>query len=111
VVLPDGTLLGDPALAPLAEALDLEPPYRAEAVRRDGDLWAAAARRIDVVRLAEDLDGEVLELTVLDGERTLTVDGARTFGTVPQLEQPLAAYTVRAERLQDELWEVRVSKL
>ena len=39
VVLPDGTLLGEQAQVPLAGALELEPPYRAEAVRRDGDLW------------------------------------------------------------------------
>ncbi len=110
VVLPDGTLLGEPAQTPLADALDLAPPYRAEAVRRDGDLWAVAARRIEVVELAE-IAGDEIDLTVVAGERTLTVDGARTFGSVPQLEQPLDSYTVRAERLDGDLWEVRVSRL
>ena len=109
MVLPDGTLLGERLQAPLADALELEPPYRAEAVRRDGDLWAVAARRIDVARFPHD--GEGIELTVVDGERTLTVDGARDWGSIPELEQPLRAYAVHARRLDGDLWELRVSRL
>lgn len=109
VVLPDGTLVGEQAQVPLADALALEPPYRAEAVRREGDLWAAAARRIDVARFAHD--GDEIELSVVDGERTLTVDGLREWGSIPELERPLASYAVHARRLDGDLWEVRVSPL
>jgi hypothetical protein len=52
VALPNGDLVVEediPAdtLAPLAEAVEqaVEPPYRAEAVRRAEDMWAIAARR------------------------------------------------------------------
>ena len=60
------------AIAPLAETIDqsLERPYRAEAVRRDGDVWAVAAERIQVAEL--DVPGEELQLAASGGERTLT---------------------------------------
>ena len=108
-VLPDGTLLGEQAQVPLADALELEPPYRAEAVRREGDLWAVAARRIEVARFQHE--GDEVELSVVDGERTLTVDGLRDWGSVPELEQPLPSYAVHARRLDGDLWEIRVSTL
>jgi len=111
VVLPDGTLLGEPTQVQLADALDLEPPYRAEAVRREGNLWAVAARRIDVVEIAQRIDGDSIELTVTEDERTLIVDGVRTFGSVPELERPQRSYAVRADRLDGDLWEVRASPL
>jgi len=109
VVLPDGTLLGEQAEVPLADALDLEPPYRAEAVHRGDGLWAVAARRIEVARFVHD--GDEVELTVVDGERTLTVDGLRDWGSIPELEQPLSSYAVHARRLDGDLWETRVSRL
>jgi hypothetical protein len=108
-VLPDGTLLGDKAQAPLAAALELKPPYRAEAVRRDEELWAVAARKIELAHFTHD--GQQVELTVVGGERTLTVDGEREWGTIPELEQPLASYAVQARRLDGDLWELRVSAL
>jgi hypothetical protein len=120
VALPNGDLVVDediPAdtLSPLAEALEqaVDPPYRAEAVRRGEDMWAVAARR---VRIAEfDADGDELELTVHDRERTLKVDGERTFGSVPELEllgsSESAAYVVRAVRLESRIWEVEVTAL
>jgi hypothetical protein len=120
VALPDGTLLveeGDDDLAPLAEAVEaqLEPPYRAGALRRQGTLWAVAARTIDVVQLDEDPGGDELTLTVREGERELLVDGARTFGGVRVLERLAEgrhdAYAVRAARLDGDLWEVEVSPL
>ena len=119
-VLPDRTLLveeevGEKSLAPLAEAVerDLEPPYRARAVRQGPELWAVAARAIEVVSLPEQ-GGERIELTVRNGERSLAVDGAREFGSVPELEglaSGHADYTVRAERLDEGWWEVRVDPL
>jgi hypothetical protein len=120
VALPDGTVLveeGNGDFAPLAEAVEaeLEPPYRAEAVRRHEELWAVAARAIEIVELADDPGGDELTLTVRDGERELHVDGARTFGSVPVLERlaegRFDAYALRAARLDGTLWEVEVSPL
>jgi hypothetical protein len=120
-VLPDRTVLvetqeGDKPLTALAEAIEREltPPYRARAVRQSSELWAVAARTIDVVRLP-DRSGEALELTVRGGERRLVVDGIREFGGVPELEELGESrhrdYVVRAERLDDDWWEVRVDLL
>ncbi len=119
VALPDRTLLveeGDDDVAPLAEAVEaqLEPPYRAEAVRRHETLWAVAARAIEVVQLYEDPGGDEVTLTVRDGERELLVDGARTFGSLSALERLAEghnAFAVRASRLEGDLWEVEVSPL
>jgi hypothetical protein len=120
VALPDRTLLveeGDDDLAPLAEAVEaqLEPPYRAEAVRRHETLWAVAARAIEVVELPEDPGGDEITLTARGGERELLVDGARTFGSWPALERlaegRYEAYAVRAARLDGDVWEVEVSPL
>jgi hypothetical protein len=86
--LPDGTLVVDEdvpdgSLTPLAEAIEvtLNPPYRAEAVRREDGVWAVAAIRIrvrefleaeDELELVEDgnvvigrrLDGDLFEVDV-----------------------------------------------
>jgi hypothetical protein len=119
-VLPDRTVLvedeeGDASLAPLADAVEreLKPPYHARAVRQSEELWAVAARAIEVVRLQKQ-DGDTIELSVRDGERTLAVDGAREFGTIPELEALAAGrddYVVRAERLDGDWWEVKVDPL
>jgi hypothetical protein len=119
-VLPDRTVLveeeaGEESLAPLAEAVEreLEPPYRARAVRQGPELWAVAARAIEVVRLPEQ-GGERIELTVRGGERSLAVDGAREFGSVPEFEALASGhgdYTIRAERLDEGWWEIKVDPL
>ena len=87
--LPDGTLIveedvPDGSLTPLAEAIEmtLNPPYRAEAVKREDGVWAVAASRIrvrefpeaeaDELELVEDgnvvigrrLDGDLFEVDV-----------------------------------------------
>lgn len=66
--LPDGTLIveedvPDGSLTPLAEAIEvtLNPPYRAEAVKREDGVWAVAASRIRVREFAE-VDGDEVEL-------------------------------------------------
>jgi hypothetical protein len=102
-------------VAPLAEAVEqtLAPPYRAEAVRRHDDVWAVAARKVEVAEF--EADGDELQLVAHDGERTLTVDGARAFGSVPELERLGSgdgeSYVVRARRLDANLWEVDATPL
>jgi hypothetical protein len=119
--LPDGTILvedevGDKGLAPLAEAVEatLAPPYRARAVRRTDARWAIQARAIRVVELP-DQPGETIEITDRDGVRELKIDGERSFGSVPALEQLASAqfpdYALQAQRLDGDLWELRVDPL
>ena len=111
VVLDDQIVIeeGPDEIAPLVDALSLEPPFRAEAVRRSKGVWAVAARRIEVVRLP-GVDGDQLEQTRRGGELTLLVDGERRFGSIPALERD-SDYTVRAQRVDGELWEVDASLL
>jgi hypothetical protein len=111
VVLEDEIVIeeGPDDVAPLADALSLEPPFRAEAVRRAEGVWAVAARKIEVVRLPLQ-DGDELEQTRHGGELTFLVDGERRFGSIPALERD-RDYTVRARRLEGDLWEVEASLL
>jgi hypothetical protein len=120
VALPNGDLVVEEdeppdTLGPLADAIEqtLEPPYRAEAVRQGEDVWAVAARRVEVAEF--EAEGDELELVVHDGARTFTVDGARAFGTIPELERLATnesdSYVVRATRLDGNVWEVVASKL
>ena len=119
VALPDQTLLIEAGedVDPLADALDgvVSPPYRAEAVRRSETQWAVGVRRIEVVELADDPEGDELMLTVREGERMLLVDGRPVFGSIPALERLGAArgqsYVVQGQRLAAGLWEVRVVPL
>jgi hypothetical protein len=93
----------------LADALSLEPPYRAEAVRRKEGVWAVAGRRIEVVDLP-DVEGTELELSRHGDERSLVVDGERRFGSIPALERE-GDYAIRARRLTGVLWEIEASLL
>jgi hypothetical protein len=101
---------GPDDVEPLALAVERElaPPYRAEAVRRHAELWAVAARSIAVVELP-GMVGEEIELTMRGSERTLVVDGQRTFGSIPALERP--EHVVRAKRIDRESWEVAFDPL
>ena len=121
VSLPDGSLLvedgPDSSLDALAGAVDqeLRPPYRARAVRQGETLWAVEATRIEVLELPDAPGGDAIDVTrTLDGT-TVTVDGERIFGSVPALEQrgqrEAADYSVHAERLDGDLWEVRAAAL
>ena len=120
VALPGGDLVVDEdeppdTLAPLAEAVEqtIEPPYRAEAVRKGGDVWAVAAMAVEVVEFRAE--GDRLELVVADGERTFTVDGEQSSASVPALERigerEGDSYVVRATRLDDRLWDVEAGPL
>jgi hypothetical protein len=117
VALPDGTLLAetdDLDVEPLADALEasVQPPYRAEAVRRPDGLWAVAARRIEVVDVQEEVDGDELVLTRRGGERTLEVEGAQAFGGLPTLERLIAGDgVISARRLDGSLWELELTLL
>ena len=116
VGLEDGSLLveeGDGDLTPLADAIEQEiaRPYRANAVRRGETQWAIAAHRLRVVELPEP-GGDEVELAVRGEEKTLVLDGNRSFGTIPELEQLAGGDAViRAARLDGALWEVRVDPL
>jgi hypothetical protein len=120
VALPTGDVVIDEdepqdTVGPLADAIEqsIEAPYRAEAVRQRGDVWAVAARR---VRVAEfEADGDELELVTVEGGHTLTVDGTRAFGTIPELDRIGGGEgeqsVVRARRLDGNLWEVEADPL
>jgi hypothetical protein len=121
VVLPDGTLLvedgPDAGLEPLAAAVekDLAAPFRARAARQRDALWAVQGRRIEVLQLRDGLEGDAIDVTHTAEGTTLTVDDARTFGSLPALEERGARegreYTVHAERLDGDLWEIRAAAL
>ena len=113
VALADGRLViedGAGALEPLAAAVDgeLPRPYRAEAIRRDRALWAVAANAIDVIELP-GIAGDEIELVSQGGDRTLAIDGERSFGTIAALERP--EHVVRAQRIDGEVWEIEVDVL
>jgi hypothetical protein len=99
VALADGRVL-PPEADGLARDLDasVERPYRAEAVRRDGSLWAAGAVRIDVREL-ELGEAEELEVVVGEGEEP----------PFPVDRRP--PYVLRALRLADNLWEIETRVL
>jgi hypothetical protein len=121
VALGDGTLVvdgdEDADLSAVAEAIEQElpPPYRAHAVRSDETGWTAAAEAIELVELPRELEGEALELTVHQGERTLIVDGAPAFGDTSELEQLGGErgddFVVQATRVDGDLWDVRILPL
>ena len=122
VLLPTGQLVveSEPAIdaTPLAAALDgaLEPPYRAVAIRRD-DLWAVGARRIEVVRLEPDPDGDDLELTWDGAAHTLAVDGVLASPSRASALERIAtereegSYAAHAHRLDGDHWEIMVLAL
>ena len=116
VGLEDGSLLieeGEGDLTALADAIEQElaRPYRASAVRRGETTWAVAAHKLRVVSLPEP-GGDEIELVLNGDEKTLDVDGNRSFGTMPELEQLADGNAViRAARLDGDLWEVRVDPL
>jgi hypothetical protein len=121
VALPDGTLLveegSEGSLEALAAAIEqqVQAPYRAEAVRRGETLWAAQARRIEVLELRGAPAGDVLDLSRTADGTVFAVDEQRVFGSLPALEERGARqgreYAVHAERLDGDLWEIRAAAL
>ena len=120
VALEDGTLvvnedIPDGSLAPVADALEqmVSPPYRAAAGRTDGDTWTAVAESVDTVELL-DVRGDEVDLTVVDGERTLSVDGEPATRAVPALDALAAEHdsvALHAERVDGDLFAVDVFPL
>jgi hypothetical protein len=95
---------------------ELEPPYRALAVRREGDTWAVGAVAIEVSELSADTEGDELMLTVTqEGERGMEVDGRPTLEGIEALERAAGdrydAYVLRATRLDERLWEIGIDPL
>jgi hypothetical protein len=118
VVLEDGRVIVEDGVADpsqLAAAVTISPPYRANAVRREGGLWVVAARGIETARLDDDPGGTSLEVTWDGNERTVRIDGEPTLAGLPELERLGAArhtgYVVTASRLQGPVWEILVSPL
>ena len=120
VALDDGTLvvnedLPDGALGPIADAIEemVGPPYRAAAARGEGDLWNAVAESVRIVELADVASDEV-ELSVVDGERTLTFGDEQTDRALPALDALAAehdAVAIHAERVDGNLFAVDVFPL
>jgi hypothetical protein len=65
-----------PALDPLVDALchELDPPFCAVAVRDEGDVWAAAASRAQIVDVPGAAGSEIT-ISRVDGAVTTQVDG------------------------------------
>jgi hypothetical protein len=120
--LPDGDVIvedetGDADVSPLAEAVEqrIGPPYRAVAQRQDGDLWAVAAKRIRVAQIGFP-GGDKLELSHHDDHGELRVDGEASDAVVPPELERLGeasgdSYYAEAERIDGDLWEVKVTAL
>ena len=114
-------------VAHAVEALDplVERPYEALVVHRGETTWAAAARAI-AAELARFPGADARSLEVAappDGARTVRVDDEDgPLAVAPAVAAALAelerqgrsrfeAYVVTADRVEDDLWEVRVDPL
>jgi len=118
--IPDGDVIvgeeaGDADLSQLADAVEqrIDPPYRAVAARQKGDLWAVGAKRIAVAQVPFP-DGDRLELSWNGAHAELRVDGEPSDAEIPSELAELgraagASYFVEAERIDGDLWEVRVT--
>ena len=119
-VLDDGTIVTDRdlpegSLAPLADELEatVSPAYRAAAIRSEGSLWTGVAQSVRIVPLP-GLAGDAVELSVVGGQRELTIDGVPSPDTVPALEEfaeEQGDVAISAERVDGELFAVDVFPL
>lgn len=120
--LPDGDVIvseetGDADVSPLADAVEqrMSPPYRAVAQRQGGELWAVAAKRIQVAQISLP-EGDKLEFSHHDDYGELRVDGEPSDALVPPELERVAetsgdSFYVEAERIDGDLWEVKVTAL
>lgn len=119
-VLEDGTIVvrqdvPDDSLAPIADALEqlIPPPYRAAATRAEGAVWAAVAEGVQIVALPE-IEADEVELTVVAGERSVSLDGETSSGPLLALDglvEDRGDVVVRAERVDGDLFAVDVFPL
>jgi hypothetical protein len=120
VALEDGTLVvtedvPDDSLAPVADQLEemVSPPYRAAAARGEGDVWTAVAEKVMIVEIAE-LPADELELTVVDGERTLMIGDEQDERALPSLDALAGEHgsvAIHAERVDGDTFAVDVFPL
>ena len=90
-----------------------ERQYRAAAARTDGDAWTAVAESVQIVELTGVAADEV-ELTVVDGERTLTIGDEQTDSRLEALDALAAGHesvAIHAERVDGDLFAVDVFPL
>ena len=76
-------------------------------------MWSAVAEHVEIVELTR-IDGDVVDLSVLDGERELTIDDERTIRPVPQLDalaKERGNVALHAERVDGDLFAVDVFPL
>jgi hypothetical protein len=122
MTIPNGDVIvseeaGDADLSPLADAVEqrLSPPYQAVAQRQGGDLWAVAAKQIRVAQISFR-EGDKLEFSKHVDYGELRVDGEPSDALVPPELERLAetagdSFYIEAERIDGNLWEVRVTPL
>ncbi len=120
--IPNGDVIvgqesGDADLAPLADAVEqhVNPPYRATAVRQQGTLWGVGAKRIRVAQIPFP-QGERLQFSWTGDDREFHVDSEPSHAPVPpeleRIGEPLGdSFYVEAQRIDGDLWEVKVSPL
>ena len=123
VVLPDGTPVIESDEPPgtyaegwegFADAIrrELEPPFRARAVRRERG-FVVGARSIDVAELR--IEGDELTLRASAAERELRVDGWPAVAGTDDVERAVASrfpdYFVFARRLSGTFWEIELTPL
>jgi hypothetical protein len=120
--LPTGDVIvseetGDADVTPLADAVEqrMRPPYRAIAQRQAGDLWAVGAKQIRVAQISFP-DGDKHEFSHHVDRGELRVDGEPSDALVPPELGRLAetagdSFFVEAERIDGDLWEVKVTAL
>jgi hypothetical protein len=111
VVLDDTIVIDDGPddVEPLANAVTLPPPYRAEARKVGERVWSVGARRVEVVELP-GLAGDRLEYVSRDGFTSLDVDGSHVLASFPQLARE-GDYVIRGTLLEGNLWEVESAAL
>lgn len=121
VALPERLIIveeqeGDSDLGVLADAVEkrLQAPYRARALRVEGQRFVVVASEIETVELP-GLDGEELVVFALpDGQRTAVLDGVRYELASPEAESILeesAPCLLRLENVDESVWEVSVDLL
>ena len=107
--IPDGSLV------PVADQIEemVAPPYRAAAARNEGDMWTAVAESVRIVTLP-GIGSDEVELTVVGGERTLTVGDDTSSDAAPALDALAEGHgdvAIRAERVDADLFAVDVFPL